>query len=77
MDIVQDTTIVEVYDPSIIISSCLVLFIVSSKDTIIKEHPNDTEMRIKVVARTLFSECWCIDNCFGSLLHWSTIHPDE
>ena len=77
MDTIQGTPIVEVHTPSTIISLCPVLFIEASKETIIKENPNDTEMKITAVARTLFSKWWCIDDYSILLLHWSTIHPDE
>ena len=69
MDIVQCTSIAELHTPSTSISLCRVLFIVPSKDIIIKENPNDTEIKITAVTKTLFSECWCIDDYFGSLLH--------
>ena len=77
MDIVQCTPIIEVHNPLTIISPCPVLFIVPSKDTRINENPNDTEMKIIAVAKILFSEWWCINDYFGSLLHWSTIQSDE
>ena len=77
MDIIQGTPIVEVHTPLIVILSCPILFIVPSKDTIINENPNNTKMKITVVAKTLFSKWWCIDDYSGSLLHWSTIQLNE
>ena len=65
MNIVQGTPIVEVHTPSTTISSCPVLFIVPSKDTIIKENLNDTEIKITAVTRILFSEWLCIDDYLG------------
>ena len=56
MDIVPCTPIAEVHNPLTVISSCPVLFIVPSVVTLLNENPNDTEMKITSVAKTIFSE---------------------
>ena len=54
------------YSPVMFITSC-------SNAVFDDDHPN-IGMKITTVAKTLFSEWWCINDYFGSLLQWSMIN---
>ena len=56
------------------ISSCPIIFLVSHgiAPTVAAHSSRMAEVKFSTVAKSLFSEWWCLDDYFGSPFYWST-----
>ena len=62
-----NTSFDAVIDAPVILTSPII-FITSPFVSVISDTPLNIEMKMTTVAKTLFSEWWCTDDYFGSLL---------